>query len=135
MDLSKMAVFKMAKHKLEWLAQRQKVLASNVANANTPDYRPQDLKELDFSNLMRSFAPRVPVKVTHPSHSSGTLPPPDTYRARQDRQNYESSPDGNHVVLEEQLLKVNRARSDYSLTTALYKKHMSMLKTALGRNR
>ncbi|MBT7747468.1 MAG: flagellar basal-body rod protein FlgB, partial [Alphaproteobacteria bacterium] len=48
---------------------------------------------------------------------------------------YETSPDGNSVVLEQQLMKVTETKMDYELMTNLYRKHMGMLRTALGRGK
>lgn len=36
MDLGNLKVFRMAMTQMDWAAQRQKVLAQNVSNADTP---------------------------------------------------------------------------------------------------
>ena len=46
------------------------------------------------------------------------------------RHPYETAPNGNSVVLEEQMGKVAETQTTHRLTTELYKKHMEMLKTA-----
>ena len=38
MDLGDFAVFRIMKQKLGWLNQRQRVIAENIANADTPKY-------------------------------------------------------------------------------------------------
>ena len=38
MDFSKIPLFQGLVHKMGWLAQRQQVLARNIANANTPGF-------------------------------------------------------------------------------------------------
>lgn len=38
--------------KIDWLEERQKVLAQNIANADTPNYQAQDVAPLDFKELV-----------------------------------------------------------------------------------
>ncbi len=52
MELDKIALFGLVKKRLAWLAQRQEVLAKNIANADTPGYKPRDLKAFDFKQLV-----------------------------------------------------------------------------------
>lgn len=44
MDLNNLSIFSMAKTEMAYLTERQKVLATNIANANTPHYLPRMLK-------------------------------------------------------------------------------------------
>ena len=132
MDVGNLKLFQMALTKMDWAAQRQKVLSQNVVNANTPDYRPQDLKDIDFKRELRKATP-VNVVRTNPAHSKGTLPTRDTFRNRDVRRNFEAAPDGNQVILEEQMQKVGDTRGQYNMALTLMQKHMQMLKTALGK--
>ena len=45
----------------------------------------------------------------------------------------ETSPTGNSVVLEEQLIKVSETQIQYSMLTNLYRKQADMLRMAIGR--
>ena len=132
MDVGNLKLFQMALTKMDWAAQRQKLLSQNVVNANTPDYAPQDLKEIDFKRELRKVAP-VNVVRTDPNHARGTLPERDPFSNREVRRNFEAAPDGNRVILEEQLQKVGDTRSQYNMAVTLMKSHMKMLKIALGR--
>ena len=38
----------MLRTRMQWHQERQRLLAENVANADTPNYRPRDLAPLDF---------------------------------------------------------------------------------------
>jgi flagellar basal-body rod protein FlgB len=49
------------------------------------------------------------------------------------KKQYESAPVGNAVVLEEQMVKLADAQSNYQLMTNLYRKHVDLFKMALGR--
>jgi flagellar basal-body rod protein FlgB len=82
-------------------AQRAKVLASNIANADTPNYQ---AKDFDFSQALSqatqaaSQDPGAPAR-THPAHLStagAAAPPP----ALQYRQPLQAAVDGNTVDLD-----------------------------------
>lgn len=132
MDLSDMTLFRMARQKMSWLGQRQAVLAQNIANANTPNYRSKELQKLEFESEMRTLQP-VRMEATSGRHLNGTVTPPE-YRVNKERLKdvYEVNPDGNSVVMEEQLMKVSETQMQYQLATNLYQKHMKMFRMALG---
>lgn len=135
MDLRNLTLFDMTKTKMDWLAQRQKILAQNVANANTPNYKARDLKELDFGReIEKIMQPRVPTAQTHPAHHSGTLPERGPFRDVTPK-TFEESIDGNRVVLEEQMEKVGSNKGQYELALNLFKKNVGLLKSALGKQR
>ena len=45
---------------------------------------------------------------------------------------YEMAPDGNAVVLEEQMAKATQTALDHQLTSNLYRKYLGMVRLALG---
>ena len=47
------ALFRFSQDALTLRAYRQQVLASNIANADTPGYRPRDLTPLDFGRQVQ----------------------------------------------------------------------------------
>lgn len=52
-------------------AQRQELLASNIANADTPNYKARDI---DFTSALRTAlagTKSAPLKTTHPVHRQG----------------------------------------------------------------
>ena len=134
MDLSSMGLFRMARQKMEWAGQRQTVLSQNIANANTPNYRAKDIETVDFAKGTRSIA-AVSMQKTAGSHLQGTYTPP-TYRVEDERRRdlYEINPDGNQVVLEEQMLKVADNQAQYQLATNIYQKNLQMFRMALRGN-
>lgn len=132
MDLNSLKFFKMAMTRMDWAAQRQKVLAQNISNADTPDYRPKDLKEINFKDVLKGqMEPRVPVARTDARHLKGTVPEQATFRENAIRKTFEEAPDGNQVVIEEQMQKVSDTRSNYSTAVQLMQSHMKMLRIAL----
>lgn len=142
MDLQNIPVMRAIGQKLGWLTENQKVIAQNVANANTPGYMARELKAMDFSRLLasalgggKSVAPAV-LKSTNPKHFSapgqtGSNP----FRIVEAKDVLEVTPTGNSVVLEEQMLALTNTQMEYGLMVNLYRKQVGLLKIALGRNR
>jgi flagellar basal-body rod protein FlgB len=129
MDLNSVPLFKALMTRMSWLGERQKVLAENVANADTPNYVQRDLKPLDFAQLLGKTQ-SLQLAATQPGHLQGSSAAAP-YKPESDR-TAEVGPSGNGVAIEQQMLNVAKTVSDYSMTTELYRQHLSMLKTAIG---
>lgn len=135
MIVSGIPLFGMIKDRMHWLSERQGVLAQNVANADTPGYVPRDLKELDFNTMVGSGqVGKMQMAQTSARHLSGTVVGSSSLKVVRSPDS-ETSPSGNSVVLEEQMVKVSDTQLQYDTVTGLYSKSMSILKTALGTNR
>jgi len=138
MELTDLPMFGLVRRRLGWLNQRQEVIAQNIANADTPKYNSRDLKAFDFREVLRdahvTSPARQPVSltVTDPKHierqgSEGS----GAYKVSQDRRPYETAPDGNQIVLEEQMVKMHETQATHNVMTQLYKKHMLLFKTVI----
>jgi flagellar basal-body rod protein FlgB len=132
MKMSNLSLFQMARTQMDWLGDRQALLAQNIANADTPSYRAKDLKGLDFSRELRDIRP-IALKGTASQHLQSTMDRPDfrTERLR-GREVYEVNPNKNGIVLEEQMIKVSDTQMQYQLASNIYQKNMTMLRTAIG---
>ena len=137
MELTNLPVFGLIRQRMNWLNQRQEVIAQNVANADTPDYRAQDLKAFDFKNVIRQNRPktqRVAVNLTKPTHIPGSQGQNSSpFKEIDARRPYETAPDGNQVVLEEQMIKMNETVTNHYLITQIYRKQLAMFKTVTRR--
>lgn len=134
MDFSKIPLFAALSKRMAWLGARQKVLAHNIANSDTPNFVPSDLKPVDFRGMAETAAMRVSIRTTNARHLTGLSPQASKFSVEKQTDVYEMSPSGNAVVIEEQLMKVSETVMDYQVMANLYRKHVSMLRTALGRN-
>lgn len=127
-------LFDLLSTRQRWLAQREAVLTRNVANADTPSFRPLDLKPASFAKaLARQVDPQgaVSLAVTEPGHiASAAAGPGDARADRAD--SFETAPSGNAVVLDQQLESLAQTQLDYELTTSLYRRQLGLLRTALG---
>lgn len=135
MDLSKSPIFSLMGRRMSWLSQRQTVLAHNISNADTPDFKPVDLTKASFRKMVSGAnASTVKMERTSGAHIQ-PIRKDDDFRADKMKETYETALAGNSVVLEEQLMKVSETQGAYNLATNLYRKHVKMLKTAIGQER
>jgi flagellar basal-body rod protein FlgB len=129
MDPTKIGLFDLAEKRLVWTAQRQSVLAGNIANANTPSYQARDVES--FAAVLAGQGSVEPTR-TQPGHMAGMLPSglasltKDPSKAR--------ALDGNTVTLDQQLTKVADTETTQALVTTIWKKYMGMFSMALGRS-
>ena len=71
MELDKITLYGVIKRRLAWLSQRQKAIAQNIANSDTPNYRARDLKPVKFKELLRRENVAIRMNVTQKMHLSG----------------------------------------------------------------
>lgn len=136
MDFGSSTLNTMLKQRMNWLSARQTVLAQNVANADTPGFRPSDLKAQDFDDYLPAAegqAAKLRMERTSGSHLNRSGLRLGEIREESERNPYEISPSGNGVVLEEQMMQVGKTGADYQTMTSLYRKQVSMMKTVLGK--
>lgn len=122
------------KTRMQWHQERQRVLANNVANSDTPNFRPRDLVEPKFNPRGQSVdqpLSSVNVSRTNVNHISGSAATEGLGKNR--RTGYETRPAGNAVNLEEEMMKASANQMDFAAATSLYSRSLGLLKTALGR--
>ncbi len=125
-------IFGLLAKRMDWLGQRQSVIADNIANADTPEFTPSDLKAGPFRRmLLRQGSASVRPAATHSGHIRTSTAGNGDAKVGESRNRYETSPSGNSVVLEEQLIKMSQTQADHQTMANLYRKHVTMLKLAL----
>jgi flagellar basal-body rod protein FlgB len=145
MPISGIPLFSMLRTKMQWHQERQRLLAENVSNADTPNFRPRDLAPLKFDRTpvaggaggaggagARGAGGPVVLARTDPGHigpsnSGATQFQPDRKGV------YEVRPAGNAVTLEDEMLKVAANQMDYQAATTLYGRSLGLIKTAIGK--
>lgn len=139
MDLNKIPVMDAIVKKMNWLNRRQRVIAENVANADTPGYLARDLKPQDFSGLLR-HAPRggaaqgkPRMTLTNARHMTAGGGGVKGGKGTVVAESHEASPTGNTVILEEQMIKMAGTQMEYGKMVSLYRRHVGLLKASLGR--
>jgi flagellar basal-body rod protein FlgB len=136
MDLSDIPLFAMLKSRMGYLSQRQRVIAENVANANTPGYAPHDLKPFSFQAQMQAVQATSAgsgMAVTRPGHmlpQHGSASGGQQAAPVETTKDSETTLDGNSVVLEEEMMKMGQARMDYDAAVSFYQKALNMIQLA-----
>jgi flagellar basal-body rod protein FlgB len=131
MAVTELPLFSMLKTRMRWLETRQRLLAENVANAETPGYRGRDLKPQDFTRQLQAAA-SVQMASTHTGHLAGAAQNDASFPA--DRSNvFEVTPRGNSVSLEEEMMRIAQNQIDHQTAATLYSRSLGLLKTAIGK--
>lgn len=128
MGVADLPLLNQIKGRLGWLDERQRVIAENVANADTPGYGARDLKTpTDFAAALRSGG-GLQMARTNAAHIAPRTP---TLRFDAGKApDSETTLDGNSVVVEEQMLKMAESRMAYDAAIGFYQKSMGMIRMA-----
>ena len=128
-DISTLSVLRA---KMDWHQQRQRVLTQNVANSDTPNFKPRDLVEPKFGGAGPAPSPAfaVPLMRTNSLHLSASA---NSSSAETAPGGYQTRPAGNAVSLEDEMQKTAANQMDYAAATALYTRSLGLLKTAIGK--
>src|SRR3954468_17433152 len=130
MAISDLPIFSMLRTRMNWHQERQRLLAENVANADTPQYRPRDLAPLDFGRQVQQASGQLQLALTSPTHLS---PSATSAFATERPGKYDVRPAGNAVNLEDEMMKVAANQMDHQAAISLYSRSMGLLKTAIGK--
>ena len=133
--LDDIPLFSMLKSHMGFLSDRQRLIAQNVANSDTPGYTPQDLNGFTTALGSQTVAPLAMTPVTPALTNPMHLSPPqgavqNGWQAKPTPDS-ETRMDGNQVVLEEQMMKMGAARGDFAAAIGFYEKSLNMLQTAI----
>ena len=116
---------------LEYRLKNQNVIASNIANANTPGYK---AKELVFEDALRDaldIDSVITMKGSSPKHIKGGSPFPDAPMIVEQVNNV-SSIDGNTVDSNEEMVKMAENQLIYNAASDMVKRKMALLKYAIS---
>lgn len=126
-DYSNLSLFDMMQKRMAYLSEKQAVIANNIANSDTPKYIPKTLEEQDFS---AQLGKSISMKRTNAKHlDAGALKP--QYDVV-DQRNVQLKPNGNGVNTEQEAYKMMRNQGEYTTTTNLYRRTMSMMRHAIN---
>jgi flagellar basal-body rod protein FlgB len=121
-------LFDLIAQKMSYLYQKQAVLAENVANVDTPNYKQLDVKPFSFEDALHSHD--IGMTVTDPNHiipasmagvNAKTFASKDT----------EVLPSGNSVDIEGQMMEVSKTSMDYQKLISVYHKMSSLINIAI----
>ncbi|MGB9369979.1 MAG: flagellar basal body rod protein FlgB [Xanthobacteraceae bacterium] len=132
MAISDLPIFSMLRTRMNWHQERQRLLAENVANADTPGYRPRDLTPLDFGRQVQQASGQLQLALTAPGHLGRAGAAGSSFAVERSGK-YDVKPMGNAVNLEDEMMKVAANQMDHQAAISLYSRSMGLLKTAIGK--
>ena len=114
-----------SRHAMDYHMRRHNVLASNVANVDTPGFRPRDLVRVGGEEPAGS----LPLRMTREGHMS---PPGRGPAVRQVREERVVRPggDGNAVSLEREMAKIGANRLRYEAVGRIVRQQLGLLRYA-----
>lgn len=124
MDILKSPLLSGLIARMQHLAARTGVIASNIANADTPGYAARDVRKPDFRTM--AARPLATSDARHIQHAAAAgagvrieaAPDPD------------AALNGNRVSIETQMMKLSETRMDYQLASGVYRKAVEMVRLA-----
>ena len=131
MSLSEIPIFSMLRTRMQWHQERQRLLSENVANSDTPNYRPRDLAPLQFDRE-RTAPMSIGLQRTEASHIASSETTSSRFQTSRFG-GYEVRATGSAVNLEDEMIKVAANQMDYQAATTLYTKSLGLIKIAIGK--
>lgn len=128
MDVIGHSPVSLAERRLAWLDARQKLLARNVANADTPGFRPSDA--VPFRAVLARSHAAAGLATTDARH---LVPARMTSLAAEARRVSERTPNGNAVSLDEQVVRIAETDQAHALAMGLHRKYIGLFRMTLGR--
>lgn len=126
-------ILTLAESLASFAGSRQTVLSRNVAHADTPGYRAQDLtpfsrtyEAMEATEDGLAFRPRV-TRVGHIDPDEG----PAGSEAVQASSRGAASPNGNDVSLEDQMVRASETRLQHELALGVWRKSLDILRAAI----
>ena len=130
MPISDIPILSMLRTRMQWHQERQRVLAENVANADTPNYRARDLAPPNFESVLQRTGSLAMAR-TDPGHIGRSAAARNSPRTR--AATTRVRPRGTAVTHEDEMLKLAGNQMDYDAVTSIYTHSLTLIKTAIGR--
>ena len=112
------------------LSQRQQIVASNLANIDTPGYKTKDVSfHATMQELLSTDA--VNLQTARPEHNAGMIqvfPQNQVFEV----QGLTSREDQNNVDLDREMLKLSETSFAYSLITQMVRGKFGMISTSIN---
>ena len=119
----------LASDRMRWLSARQTAISSNVANANTPEYRAVDV--VPFDSYLETRSGSLPATGAGSGQNSALSDPMSPERPVEVRATEPDEATGHSV--EDEMIRSAEVHRDYSLAASIIKaQHRMLLATVKG---
>ena len=128
----KLEVIRMAQAMASNAGARMGAIAGNIANADTPGYKARDVADFASTYASGEGEGEGAMRATRPGHfgagAQDAAPVPVIRRGA-------TSPDGNSVSLEREMVKAAEVRTQHDMALSIYRASGDIVRAALGRGR
>lgn len=111
---------------LDIQAKRSELIASNIANLDTPGYKARDL---NFKEQLFGEIGRLNMKQTHPKHMADSSSTSSIAEVVEDAN--AGRPDGNNVNVDDEMLKLTENNIQYNVVVQLISKSLTQIRNAI----
>ncbi|NNE41853.1 MAG: FlgB family protein [Marinicaulis sp.] len=118
--INDLEIIKMASAMARHAATRHSVIAENIANADTVNYKAKDLEA--FADAYHRI-----------QNSTGKSADDAVWRRQHSTVVSAASPNGNTVSLEDQMMRSADAQQNHDAAITIYKKTIDLMRASLGR--
>ncbi|RTZ58563.1 MAG: flagellar basal body rod protein FlgB [Gammaproteobacteria bacterium] len=108
---------------LDFLKVKNRVIASNLANAETPFYKRLKVELIKGEG-------EIPLKITHPKHISNIPQKPFEYKILQDKSGLTGA-DENNVNVEKEMVELEKVALKYEMVTKFLQGKFSSLEMVI----
>lgn len=127
---------KLLKKTLDLYLQKNGVIASNIANADTPGYKAVDLKfDEQLRSAIGSSGNQIKMKATQKGHFTTGIKQIDKIKPTVLEENDSARPDGNNVKIEKEMSKLVETQLMYNSIVQAISKRGSILRYAVEEGR
>jgi flagellar basal-body rod protein FlgB len=133
LDLFHEQTFQAIESYMTRLSQRQQIVASNLANIDTPGYKTKDVSFHATIQELLADEP-APLRTSRPEHNEGWLPVPANAQAFE-VQGLPSGVDRNNVDLDREMMKLSETSFGYSMMAQLIKGKFRTLASSINEGR
>jgi flagellar basal-body rod protein FlgB len=128
-------LFRLAGGRMQYLAERQNIIARNIANADTPGYVGRDLAPFDSAvaggSTTGTAGSGLALARTSADHLGSTTTAATNVASAV--AGYGEKPDGNDVSVEEQMIKAADNTNAFAMVSAAYAKSISIMKLSIDK--
>lgn len=128
-------LFDLASRQAQWLSVRQEVVATNIANANTPKFRAKDVTPFDSELKSAGASAGMAMARTQPGHMEASVIGNGKVEIDEPDVNNEigTQESGNTVALANEVAKMGEVKRQFELNTQLVRAMNNMMLAAVGK--
>jgi len=126
-------VFGIHEQAMKVWSQRNELLASNIANADTPGYKARDINFKEMLKDQSVSAPKMDIARPYSRHIQAGKSEMSTQQYVYERDAIQASQDGNTVDIYKEQLEYAKNLAYFEATTNFLNGKISGIKTALGK--